>query len=121
MDLDQFNISIKGDQVQLSQVFINLLNNSYDALCDAQNKWIKIELKESDTEFLISFIDNGAGIQEDIKQKIFNPFFTTKEFGKGTGLGLGISKAIMEKHNGELLLDSTHPHTCFIVKLPRTN
>lgn len=75
-----------------------------------------------DEEFQVKLIitDSGRGIKEEILPKLMQPFFTTKEVGKGTGLGLSISKGILGAHRGSLEVDTTHPHTRFIVSLPKT-
>lgn len=107
-------------RVSFSQVFINLVNNAYDVLVssDIENKWLQIHLKIVNHELEIRFIDAGQGIDKIIAEKIFEPFFTTKEIGKGTGIGLSISKTIMNNHKGQLFIDMSHAHTCFVVVLP---
>lgn len=67
---------------------------------------------------LISFEDNGSGIPIEIKDKIWDPFFTTKDQGEGTGLGLGIVKGIIEKHKGRIEVESSPGKTRFMVYLP---
>lgn len=119
-DLSLLETQLKCRPIQLSQVFINLLNNSYDALMDqAQGKkWITVEFTRSDGMLEVHFSNSGPAIDEKIREKIFNPFFTTKQVGKGTGLGLSLSKSIVEHHKGELSLDASSTHTHFIIKLP---
>lgn len=114
-----FDKIIRCDRVQLSQVILNLLSNAFDAVQEVQNKWVHIELDEDHNYHQIMVSDSGSGIPEAIVEKIFNPFFTSKEVGKGTGLGLSISKSIMEKHGGAIELDRTTGETCFILKLPK--
>lgn len=124
IDMGKQDYIVSVDPVQISQVLINLLNNAYDALSSfttSDTKWIKLEIEQLTEFILIKVIDNGPGISQENSPKIFMPFFTTKEFGKGTGLGLSISRKILEKHGGELYLDSTHAHTCFVVKLPKAH
>lgn len=107
-------------QVEIAQVFLNLVNNSCDALELADKKILNIKIKYlSDAELMISVIDTGSGIDHTIKEKILNPFFTTKDVGKGTGLGLSISKKIIDSHNGELNFKSKPGHTEFYFTLPR--
>ncbi len=107
------------DRVQISQVFINLLGNAYDAVEELPEKWIKIELKDKDSTIEIRVIDSGYGIPVEIQDKMFNPFFTSKAIGKGTGLGLSISSNIVKKNGGELKIDNSHPNTCFVLSLPK--
>jgi two-component system, NtrC family, sensor kinase len=112
----------------LNQVFMNLLVNAIDALEESWEKgqlaesptiWIKTEVSE-DNCVIIRIQDNGIGIPEEIKAKIFESFFTTKPTGKGTGLGLAICHEIVtEKHGGELTCISTpRVGTEFVVKIP---
>ena len=114
----ELNQEIFCDQIQISQVLINLINNSYDAIGHLQDKWIKIEFDFNNKNKIIKIIDSGHGISEEQKAKIFMPFFTTKDIGKGTGLGLSLSKTIMEKHQGSLQVDSKNKNTCFILQFP---
>lgn len=107
---------------QISQVFLNLLNNSSDALMNQQNKVItwKFEIKEPD-RFFIYISDTGAGIPKEIRSRIMEPFFTTKGVGKGTGLGLSIAKGIIEDHGGQITLDTNSKETRFIIEMPLKN
>jgi signal transduction histidine kinase len=109
---------VLGQKVQISQVFLNLIGNAFDAISNQEKKWIKIELEERSEVLAIRIIDSGSGIPMDIQEKIFNPFFTTKEVGKGTGLGLSLSFTIMKKNHGKLWIDNDHPHTCFVIEIP---
>jgi signal transduction histidine kinase len=114
---DMFHIH--GHSVQISQVILNLINNSFDAISHKEEKWIKILFDQDSSYCYIRIIDSGTGIPEHIQQNLMQPFFTTKEVGKGTGLGLSISKGIMENHQGELYYDKSSHHTAFIIKLPK--
>lgn len=105
--------------VQIEQVLINLLNNSLDAIDDLQKKWIRIEVKEETHHTKIYVTDSGSGIPENLRTKILQPFFTTKEVGKGTGLGLHISSGIIHDHGGKLWFDHSSPNTCVVIELPR--
>ncbi len=112
------NLAVNGHIVQVSQVLINLLNNSIDALKEIDEKWITIHLWEKENRVLITVTDSGKGIPNDKAHKLMLPFFTTKEPGQGTGLGLSISKSIVEKSGGNLYLDTRSPNTCFVIELP---
>jgi signal transduction histidine kinase len=103
---------------QVSQVVLNLINNSADAIEGSPNPWIIVDVVATGTSLFLSIMDSGKGIPEEIAKKIMNPFFTTKEVGKGTGLGLSIGKGIIEGHGGKLYLDRNSPHTKFIIELP---
>lgn len=101
---------------QISQVFINLLNNSSDAIEEMKQKWIEIDFKVENNKVCIFFTDSGPGIPEDIAARIMEPFFTTKEVRKGTGLGLSIAKSIIETHHGSIWLDHSHSNTRFVIE-----
>ncbi|HEY9862665.1 MAG TPA: response regulator [Candidatus Obscuribacterales bacterium] len=101
---------------QLNQVFMNLLANAIDALEEASNQGlfnpriplIKIQTTQPEPQsVLIKISDNGIGMTPEISQRIFEPLFTTKPLGQGTGLGLLIVNQIIEKHQGKLNLHST--------------
>ncbi|MFN8790314.1 MAG: CHASE domain-containing protein [Bdellovibrionales bacterium] len=113
------NLALKffGREEQISQVLMNLLNNSFDAVQNSPEKWVKIEVTTEGARLRIAVTDSGPGVKPDIEQKIYDPFFTTKEIGKGTGLGLSISKGIVERHRGKLYYDSSSKHTRFVVEL----
>lgn len=112
------SISVLGNECSLEQVFINLLNNSIDAISLLDEKWIKISLNWTFDFLYIRVVDSGKGISSELKHKLFEPFFTTKEVGKATGLGLSIVRGIIEDHYGEIKIDSLSPNTCFTINLP---
>ncbi|HHO47956.1 MAG TPA: sensor histidine kinase [Desulfobacteraceae bacterium] len=92
--------AIMTDSAQLQQVFLNILNNSMDAI--EKNGAVDITTRADDRNIIIEFKDNGPGIPREIMENIFDPFFTTKEPGKGTGLGLSISYHIMQTLGGKI-------------------
>lgn len=106
------------DRIQISQVLLNLLNNAFDAIEGDKNAWIHVGFSENTIHDYITVENSGKRIADDVASKIFNPFFTTKEVGKGTGLGLPISKSIMENHLGSIELTASE-HTRFLLKLPK--
>lgn len=116
---DGIKAMVRCRETQISQVFVNLLNNARDAVLDADERWIDVKILEKGDFLEVRITDSGPGIPEDKKAQIMQPFFTTKDPGKGTGLGLSISKTIMATHNGELYLDEEANNTCFVVCLPR--
>lgn len=103
---------------EISQVFMNIFSNAFDAVADTQDPWVRVVLDESKGKVRIAFIDSGLGIDPGIAQKLMQPFFTTKEAGKGTGLGLSISKKIVVDHGGEISYETRDGHTSFIVEFP---
>ena len=106
---------------QISQVLLNLLNNAYDAIKELDDKWINLEVKTNDGFCIISVKDSGPGIPPHVREKLMQPFFTTKEIGKGTGLGLSTSKGILESHHGSFYLASDTTNTTFVMKIPLSN
>lgn len=101
---------------ELSQVWTNLLQNAIQAM-NGEGK-LEVRLWQEAEQIFITFCDDGPGIPPAIQEKIFQPFFTTKKQGEGTGLGLDICKRIIEKHNGNLQVDSVPGSTTFRVRLP---
>jgi two-component system NtrC family sensor kinase len=110
---------IVGDSHQLQQVFLNILNNAYDAVRESGRKpRIEITSARSADWVEVSFRDNGMGIRDP--ERIFDPFFTTKEVGKGTGLGLSICYGIVREHGGEIICynNPDSEGATFVVRLP---
>jgi C4-dicarboxylate-specific signal transduction histidine kinase len=103
---------------QISQIILNLINNSADEIELKPDPWIQIGFTQTKTKVQISITDSGNGVNKEIRDKIFNPFFTSKEVGKGVGLGLSISKGIAEDHNGRLYLDTSSVNTRFVLEVP---
>jgi two-component system NtrC family sensor kinase len=111
-----------GDSQQLQQVFLNILNNAYDAVQDAgQRGEIIIRTRQRGESIEVAVTDNGTGIADP--QRIFDPFYTTKQAGKGTGLGLSICYGIVRAHSGEILCwnNAETPGSTFLVRIPIAN
>jgi PAS domain S-box-containing protein len=120
--LDDELPEVMGDAHQLQQVFLNILNNAYDAVHEVgRPPRIEIMSTKAGDTVEVSFRDNGNGISHP--DKIFDPFFTTKEVGKGTGLGLSICYGIVKEHGGEILCHNNHggEGATFVVRLPSTS
>lgn len=111
-------ISATGREVQVSQVLINLINNAMDAIEKLPEKWIRVEVELINHFIVFSVTDSGSGIPPEIRDKLMQPFFTTKEIGKGTGLGLSISLGIIREHGGDFQYNDKCPHTQFIFTIP---
>ena len=109
---------LKCKSVQITQVLINLLNNAVDAIAHLPNKWIQIDAQVKDQFIEFSVTDCVGGISVENQEKLFQPFFITKEVGEGTGLGLSVSLGIARAHRGVLRYDSTNQNTKFILTLP---
>lgn len=118
-DLEDPNLGIDCRPVQISQVLLNLINNSLDAIGDRKNPWIHVAVKKINDETVeFSVTDCGDGIPEDIAFQLMQPFFTTKGAGKGTGLGLSISQEIIKAHFGKFALDREFANTRFYFQIP---
>jgi signal transduction histidine kinase len=111
---------VRGHAGQINQVFMNLLTNAAQALAGRDKATITIETRGDANEVEVKIIDNGPGIPPDVLPRIWDPFFTTKDVGEGTGLGLSIVHELVERHGGEIAVDTkVGEGTTFTVKLPR--
>jgi signal transduction histidine kinase len=103
----------------LKQLLINLLNNAIKA-CEKNGGNIEINLLQKDDQIILSITDSGDGIPDDIKEKIFTPYYTTRE--DGTGLGLSIVHQIVEENNGGIEIESPPKGkdrgTRFVIQFP---
>lgn len=121
-DLDGDLPDVMTDGDQIIQVIINLVINAEQAITEAGKGdliTVSTRLDASDESIVIGVQDNGPGIPENIRARIFEPYFTTKEVGEGTGIGLAFCHRIVHSHGGQLLLDNTHREgSKFVVKLP---
>ena len=98
----ELSLKLHCRPAQISQVIINLLNNSFDAVSNLDSKWIEIKSEKKDGHIYLKITDSGLGIPKEVAAKMLNPFFTTKDVGKGTGLGLSISNGLIESNGGKL-------------------
>ncbi len=121
-DFDEALAPVLGDGQQLQQVFLNILNNAYDAVQETGRRGrIGIRTQGRGNSIEVVVTDNGTGIRDP--QRIFDPFFTTKQAGKGTGLGLSICYGIVRAHGGEILClnNSDSEGSTFTVRIPLAN
>lgn len=102
----------------LNQVWMNLIQNALYAMDYKGTLKIYNQVLDESKEVSISFEDSGQGIPEDIQNKIYDPFFTTKSQGEGSGLGLSFIKKTMDKHDGKILLETSDTGTIFTLILP---
>lgn len=117
-DIDYSNqVSARGTEIV--QVLVNLLNNSFDAVKNKKQAWVKVLLSNREKDYLIEVVDSGDSIPPHVSEKMFDPFFTTKPSGQGTGLGLSLSQEIIKAHQGILVYDGKHPNTRFYFTLPK--
>lgn len=110
--------SFNGQILLIEQVLINLIFNAIDAVLKNDNPQIRINCKYEKKSILFEVIDNGIGISSEIQSQIFLPFFTTKKLGEGTGLGLSLSKGIIDAQNGDIYFSSSDIGTTFTISLP---
>ncbi|MEO1136753.1 MAG: PAS domain S-box protein [Pseudomonadota bacterium] len=116
-DLDNTTGDANVDRIQLQQVVINLIRNAIDAMQETTVKDLSISTRRQDGMVEISIADTGPGIHEDMKARLFQPFATTKE--DGMGIGLSISKSIIDSYDGELFARKNHPSgAIFTVRIP---
>lgn len=118
LNLDKSLPEILIEPNHIQQVFVNIINNAVDAI-SSKGKLI-IETSFNNREVRIKFIDNGGGIKKEYLDKVFDPFFSTKEVGEGTGLGLFISYSIIQVYKGTINIESEEGKgTAVIITLPR--
>jgi C4-dicarboxylate-specific signal transduction histidine kinase len=116
---DDLEINCRGPEI--SRMLLNMIQNAYEAAKESKDKWIRIHVeKASDWLFLI-VSDSGAGVPEDVRDKLFQPFFTTKSVGEGLGLGLSVCRGIAEAHGGKIVYSPKDNRTEFCVTLPLSN
>jgi len=98
--------AIHADRQQLRQVFLNLMTNASDAMPEGGQLTVRVQVNEPEERVVVEFADSGEGIAENQLKRIWQPFYTSKPEGKGTGLGLPICSRIIEEHGGEISLQS---------------
>ncbi|MFT6070926.1 MAG: C4-dicarboxylate-specific signal transduction histidine kinase [Bacteriovoracaceae bacterium] len=105
-------------RISLSRVFINLINNSIDAVADSPAPWIKVSAEFKKNVLKVFIEDSGLGISEEVAERVFEPFYTSKDIGKGTGLGLSISAKVVRDEGGDIYIDQSKKNTTFVVEIP---
>jgi C4-dicarboxylate-specific signal transduction histidine kinase len=111
-------LEVKGHKVQLKQAFINLVNNSFDAIDKLHDKWVEVKVVEGKENLEIYFKDSGFGISHAVTDRMMDPYYTTKA-SQGTGLGLSYVKAVAEQHGGSLTYLDKVFNTTFLLTLPK--
>jgi two-component system, NtrC family, sensor kinase len=118
-DLDGELPPVLCDGAQIEQVLLALMMNALDAMPRGGNLWLATKLQREESLVRITVRDDGTGISPEILPHIFEPFLTTKESGRGVGLGLAISRSILQRHNGDIRVQSEAGRgTTFTVTLP---
>ncbi|WP_374029662.1 ATP-binding protein [Bdellovibrio bacteriovorus] len=117
-DLQTLDKNVFVEPHLLQQVVFNLINNACQAMKEAGR--LRVTTRHEGAKVFIEIEDTGPGIPLEIQKRIFEPFFTTKKEGHGTGLGLSMSKSIIEKFGGTIDFHNVEPHgTCFTIVLPQ--
>jgi signal transduction histidine kinase len=110
--------AVDGYGGELNQVWANLLDNAIDA---AAGGHVRVTADAADGKVVVRVADDGPGIAPEIVNRIFDPFFTTKEIGEGTGLGLDIARRIVQRHHGDIDMNTSAKGTEFCVTLPASS
>ncbi|MEC9281466.1 MAG: HAMP domain-containing sensor histidine kinase [Bdellovibrionota bacterium] len=118
-NLTETSYKVNGNESVFQQVIMNLLSNARDAMEDSTQKQIHISSYRESTNLVIEISDTGSGMPEEVRKKIFEPFYTTKEVGKGTGLGMSLVYSFISDMNGGISIDSeVGKGTSFKISLP---
>lgn len=119
-ELDQDLPEVHADRGQLELVFLNLASNTLDALRGRKNAELVVRSSVEQGQVVIRFSDTGPGVSDELKSRLFEPFFSTKELGQGTGLGLSAAYGIVRAHGGELRVENrdTGSGVTFAMELP---
>ncbi|MCF8060425.1 MAG: PAS domain S-box protein [Bacteriovoracaceae bacterium] len=112
-------LMVNCEASEMEQVFVNIFNNAVDAVEDLEDRWVEVDHYTTATKgSYITITDSGQGIPTEIADNIFNSFYTTKEKGKGTGIGLGVVSDIITEHGATIIVDHSKKHTCFVIHFP---
>jgi len=107
---------VQGMGAELNQIWANLIDNALDAVNTGGS--VRVAARRDGNRVVVEVTDDGPGIPADVRERIFDPFFSTKDVGKGVGLGLDIVRRTLERHDGEIEVESRPGRTVFRVKLP---
>ena len=119
IDISDVHPMVNGNHIKLEQVFLNLIQNSMDALEEQGKGEINLSAQVENDHSLIIYSDTGEGINEELQEKVFEPFYTTKDADKGTGIGLSIVYGIIQEHQGIISCESEgESGATFKIKLP---
>lgn len=110
--------TIRANGSELNQVWTNLIDNAIDAMSESEEKRLEVRTCAEPGSILVEITDSGSGIPPEVQPRIFDAFFTTKEVGQGTGLGLDIVQRIVLTHHGSIHVKSAPGRTTFQVRLP---
>lgn len=117
--IEDRELMVEGNDSLLTQVLLNLINNSRHAALEQQDKWIKVYVEGKKEDIIIKVIDSGPGIPKEISRRLFKERITTKSLEEGTGLGLPLCKKIIDQHRGSIWIEDNAPNTTFIIRIPK--
>jgi signal transduction histidine kinase len=118
LEIDEEIPAVIGDAGALNQVFLNILKNAAEAI-EGGGGTIQVTAKREGAQVLVGIRDTGPGMEAAVKARLFEPFYSTKVAGGGTGLGLSMSRRIVERHGGSIEIESEPGEgTCVTVRLP---
>jgi signal transduction histidine kinase len=107
---------VRGFAAELNQIWANLIDNALDAVPDSGR--VEVLANREDRRIVVRLVDNGSGIPSQVRERIFDPFYTTKPVGQGTGLGLDIVRRLVRHNDAEISVESQPGRTEFRVVLP---
>jgi signal transduction histidine kinase len=110
---------VRGDERQLTQALLNLVLNAEEALGSTAGRQLHARLTATPERVRLEMSDNGSGVDPAVRDRIFEPFFTTSQSERALGLGLPVSRAIVEAHGGRLTLADETPGATFVIELKR--
>lgn len=121
VDGDSLDIDIASHHTLLTQIFLNLFNNSIFAIKNSHQRcWIRISLiQQHENEVVVHYSDSGEGISDVVVDKIFNPYFSTKTMNEGTGLGLSFCWDVMDFYTGQLEYIRSQQNTTFALSFKK--
>lgn len=111
-------LQVRCRPVELGQVLVNLFSNAIDATEEQDDRWVRVSARQSVDRVEVLVTDSGRGVPPSMRDRIFEPFYTTKSVGRGTGLGLSLSRRLLQEQGGTLQLDEECRNTRFIITLP---
>jgi two-component system NtrC family sensor kinase len=112
---------VDANRVQIQQAVLNLIANAEQALAGVRGGAIRVEMADEDRQILIRVADNGPGVPEELRERIFEPFVTTRPRLEHSGIGLTASRMVADNHGGSLVLETTEHGASFALRLPRAN
>ena len=112
------SVLVKVNPLKLDMVIVNIIQNAIDAMANCESPTISIAMETRQDQAIISIEDQGGGINSRVMGQLFDPYFTTKEIGKGLGLGLSICHEIIQEYNGQIVAENTEHGARFIISLP---